>query len=109
MIDAGSRRSFGGIWTANGSYSFVKTDNTQTDVTVNTKFGNWNYVAENGLMQRMPWYFSSSCGPITVDDGSGNWWGTLVSVCGWSPTPWIYDAGGGTANPDPQIIWYWVR
>ena len=112
MIDATSRRSSGGIWTANGSYSFVKTDNSQTNITLNTKFGNWNYVSENGLMQRMPWYSSSAgggCGVITVDDGSGNWWGTLVSLCGWSPTPWIYDAGGGTVNPDPGILWYWVR
>ena len=112
MIDATSRRSSGGIWTANGSYSFVKTDNSQTNITLNTKFGDWNYVSENGLMQRMPWYSSSAgggCGVITVDEGSGNWWGTLVSLCGWSPTPWIYDAGGGTVNPDPGILWYWVR
>ena len=112
MIDATSRRSSGGIWTANGSYSFVKPDNSQTNITLNTKFGDWNYVSENGLMQRMPWYSSSAgggCGVITVDDGSGNWWGTLVSLCGWSPTPWIYDAGGGTVNPDPGILWYWVR
>ncbi|MEK0413534.1 MAG: hypothetical protein RL070_1022 [Bacteroidota bacterium] len=112
MIDATSRRSSGGIWTANGSYSFVKSDNSQTNITLNTKFGDWNYVSENGLMQRMPWYSSSAgggCGVITVDDGSGNWWGTLVSLCGWSPTPWIYDAGGGTVNPDPGILWYWVR
>ncbi len=112
MIDATSRGSSGGIWTANGSYSFVNPDNSQTNITLNTKFGDWNYVSENGLMQRMPWYSSSAgggCGVITVDDGSGNWWGTLVSLCGWSPTPWIYDAGGGTVNPDPGILWYWVR
>jgi len=112
MIDATIRGSSGGIWTANGSYSFVKIDNSQTNVTLNTKFGNWNYVSENGLLQRMPWYSSSAgggCGVITTDDGNGNWWGTMISLCGWSPTPWIYDAGGGTANPDPQILWYWVR
>lgn len=27
----------------------------------------------------------------------------------WGPTPWISDAGGGTADPNPGIIWYWVR
>jgi hypothetical protein len=115
MIDAGSRGSFGGIWTANGNYSFVNTNNTQTNVDLNTKFGNWNYVSEDGIMQRMPWYSTISgggCGIITTDDGSGNWWGTLIAAgtCNnWVPTPWIDNAGGGTTNPNPGIIWYWVR
>lgn len=115
MIDAGSRGSFGGIWTANGNYSFVNTNNTQTNVDLNTKFGNWNYVNEDGIMQRMPWYSTISgggCGIITTDDGSNNWWGTLIAAgtCNnWVPTPWIDNAGGGTTNPNPGIIWYWVR
>ncbi len=115
MIDAGSRRSFGGIWTANGSYSFVKTDNSQTDVTINTKFGNWNYnTANNGISQRMPWYSNttgSGTGYITLASGTGNWWGTLVANNQYySPSPWLSDASGGTStNPNPGIIWYWVR
>lgn len=78
MFDATSRNSFGGIWTANENYSFINTNSSQTNVTLNTKFGTWNYVSENGLMQRMPWYRNHS-GIITVDDGSGNWWGTLIT------------------------------
>jgi Concanavalin A-like lectin/glucanases superfamily len=115
MIDAGSRRSFGGIWTANGSYSFVKTDNTQTDVTVNTKFGSWNYnTANNGIAQRMPWYSNTTgagTGYITLSTGTGNWWGTMVANNQYySPSPWLSDASGGTStNTDPGIIWYWVR
>jgi hypothetical protein len=115
MIDAGSRRSFGGIWTANGSYSFVKTDNTQTDVTINTKFGSWNYnTANNGISQRMPWYSNttgSGTGYITLSSGTGNWWGTMVANNQYySPSPWLSDASGGTStNTDPGIIWYWVR
>lgn len=114
MIDAASRRNFGGIWTANAAYSFVKTDNTQTNVTLNTKFGNWNYVAgNNGMAQRMPWYSSTAgagSGYLTISDGSGNWWATLVtSNTFYSPSPWISDAGGGTSNQNPGIIWYWVR
>lgn len=108
MIDATDRRRDGAIWTANGNYSFVKTDNSQTNITINTKFGNWNYVSNDGISERMPWY-QNGCGAITTDDGPGNWWGTLVSTCGWGPTPWISNAGGGTNNPDPGIIWYWVR
>lgn len=114
MIEANTRGAFGGIWTANGSYSFVKTDNSQTNVTLNTKFGSWNYVASNnGMAQRMPWYSSTAgagSGIITLSDGTGNWWGTLVSNNSfYSPSPWISDAGGGTASPNPGIIWYWVR
>jgi hypothetical protein len=115
MIDAGSRRSFGGIWTANGNYTFVKTDNTQTDVTVNTKFGSWNYnTANNGISQRMPWYSSttgSGTGYITLSSGTGNWWGTMVANNQYySPAPWLSDASGGTStNTNPDIIWYWVR
>jgi hypothetical protein len=115
MIDAGSRGRYGGIWTANGAYSFVKTNNSQTDVTVTTKFDNWNYnSANNGISQRMPWYTSttgSGTGYLTLSTGSGNWWGTMVSNNpGYSPSPWLSDASGGTASsPNPGIIWYWVR
>ena len=115
MIDATNRRSYGGIWTANGNYSFVKTDNTQTNVTINTKFNTWAYVANNmGMSQRMPWYSPTAVagyGLLTIGDGTGNWWGTLISTYyGYSPVPWISDPGtGGNANQYPGIIWYWVR
>lgn len=115
MIDAGARGRYGGIWTANGNYSFVKTDNTQTDVTVNTKFDNWNYnTANNGISQRMPWYSNTAgagYGFITLATGTGNWWGTLVSSSSsYDPAPWLSDASGGSGvNTNPGIIWYWVR
>jgi hypothetical protein len=113
MIDAGTRGSFGGIWTANAAYSFVSSSNANTNITLNTKFGTWNYVTNNnGLAQRMPWYgyVGSNTGFITLSDGTGNWWGTMVSNNSYySPSPWISDAGGGAANANPGIIWYWVR
>jgi hypothetical protein len=114
MIDANTRGSFGGIWTANGAYSFVNTNNSQTNVTLNTKFGNWSYVgSNNGMAQRMPWYgyVGSNTGYLSLSDGTGNWWGTLISNNSYySPSPWISDAGtGGTAMQNPGIIWYWVR
>ena len=90
------------------NYSFIKSDNSQSNITINTKFGTWNYVNDNGISERMPWR-QNDCGVLTTDNGGGNWWGTLISKCGWSPTPWIWDAGGGTPNPDPGVIWYWVR
>lgn len=114
MIDAGSRRSFGGIWTANGNYSFLNTDNTQTNITLNTKYGTWNYVTNNnGLAERMPWRSTtagSGVAYLTISNGTGNWFGTLISYNStYSPAPWISDANGGTANVSPGIIWYWVR
>lgn len=114
MIDAGSRRNFGGIWTANAPYSFISTSNANTNLTENVKFGTWNYVgSNNGMALRMPWrstVVGGGTGFLTLSDGTGNWWGTLVSNNSYySPAPWISDAGGGAANQNPGIIWYWVR
>jgi len=104
MIDAYSRRRWGAIWTANDSYTFIATNNTQTNITINTKFDNWEYSQGGGIDQRMPWHANSS-GLITTDDvGGGYWWGTLITNESWYPTPWI-----DGQMPDPGIIWYWVR
>jgi hypothetical protein len=43
----------------NQAYSFVNT-NTQTDITLNTKFDSWNY---DGIEQIMPWYSNGSQAP----------------------------------------------
>jgi len=109
MIDAYSRGRWGGIWTANGNYSFVNANNTQTNITLNTKFDNWEYTIDHGIDQRMPWYKSdTNLGIITTDDSAGAnntyWWGTLITAANWSPTPWIE-----SQMPHPGIIWYWVR
>ena len=112
MIDATNRGTFGAIWTANGDYSFVNTNNLQTDITIDTKFGTWNYVNNGGINKRMPWYNNSEYGIITTDDGAGSWWGTLIQCCrDWEPTPWIDQTGinGGPDNREPGIMWYWVR
>ncbi len=118
MIDASSRKSYGGIWTANGTYSFINSNNSQTDVTINTKFGlngstgTWAY-ADSGVEQRMPWY-SDCSGYITTSTicNGGAWWGTLcTNSSGWGTAPWI---SAGCGSPEgcmgsPSIIWYWVR
>ena len=104
MIDATSRGNWGGIWTANGTYSFVNTNNSQTDITLNIRFGNWNYT-DTGIEQHMPWYAGNNCGVLTTSNSPGDqWWGSLVSQCGFEPTPWISDGNGS-----PGILWYWVR
>lgn len=102
-IEASSPGAFGGVWTSNQNYSFMSQSNENTDITLNTKFGNWEYY-DDGIEERMP-YFSSSCGLLTTSNSpSGSWWGTLVSGCGWGPVPWI-----ANQNPNPGIIWYWVK
>ncbi len=110
MIDANARNKNGGIWTANGAYTFLKGDNSQTNITLNTEFGTWTY-NDAGIEQRMPWY-SDCSGFITTSIlcNGGSWWGTLISNSGWTPAPWI-SSGCGTEGcmPNPGLIWYWVR
>lgn len=105
MIDANTRGNYGGIWTANDSYSFVSNSNANTNITLNTKFGSWDY-SDAGIEERMPWYAPGSQGLITTsEDANGSWWGTLIASGGWNPAPWLGCCGMG----DPGIIWYWVR
>jgi hypothetical protein len=116
MIDANTRKSYGGIWTANGAYSFINGNNTQNNVTINTKFGvngsvgTWTY-NDAGIEQIMPWY-SNCSGYLTTSNacGGGSWWGTIISQPNWTPAPWI-SGGCGTEGcmQNPGIIWYWVR
>ncbi len=105
MMDATTRGTWGGIWTADSVYSFVSTSNSNTDITLNTKFGTWNY-CDDGIEARMPYYSSGASGIITTShDPNNEWWGTLIANSGWSPAPYINCSG----NPNPNIIWYWVR
>jgi hypothetical protein len=117
MIDANTRKSYGGIWTANSNYSFVSSANTNSNITINTKFGlngsvgTWTY-AGSGIEQLMPYYSNcSGAGLLTTSSScNGDWWGTLIAQGGWSPSPWIA-TGCGTEGcmQGPGIIWYWVR
>ncbi len=106
MMDAGTRISNGGIWTANANYSFTSSSRDNTNITLNTKFGNWEYY-NDGLEERMPWYGNHATGAafITTSGYDGGWWGTLITDAGgWTSAPWIANRNGA-----PGIIWYWVR
>lgn len=105
MIDANSRRSYGGIWTSNANYSFTSASNSNTNITLNTRFGTWNYY-NAGIEERMPWYSNHGAGDafITTDGNNSGWWGTLITDGDWSPAPWIENL-----ITQPGIIWYWVR
>jgi hypothetical protein len=107
-IEAKTPGDWGGVWTANQSYSFTSQTNTNTAITLNTKFGNWEY-HNDGIEARMPYYAPGSQGIITTSTHpDSSWWGTLVarsSGDSWQPAPWHYPGDGGW----PGIIWYWVR
>jgi hypothetical protein len=117
MIDAKSRKSYGGIWTANANYSFTSSANTNSNITINTKFGQngsvgtWTY-NDGGIEQLMPYYSNCSGFLTTSSSCGGNWWGSIcTNQNGWITAPWI---GSGCGSPEgclgsPNIIWYWVR
>ncbi len=110
MMDAQTRGRFGGIWTANQAYSFVHPNNTQTDVTLDIKFGTWNYTGSS-IEKRMPWY-SNCSGLITTSVScNGDWWGSLITnQSSWGTAPWINsDCGIEGCARTPSKIWYWVR
>ncbi|MEX2567688.1 MAG: fibrinogen-like YCDxxxxGGGW domain-containing protein [Cyclobacteriaceae bacterium] len=107
MMEATSRNRWGGIFTANQEYTFVKTDNSQTDITRDIPFDTYSYSLENtnSIQPRMPWRSTYRNAFLTTDNGSGNWWGTLISNnSSYHPAPWI-----SSLNPNPGVIWYWVR
>jgi hypothetical protein len=107
MIEATARGRWGGIWTANGEYSFVADNPNQTDITLDTKFDNWEYTT-NDIEARMPWYTSNTFPTLTTNGNGFNdnaWWGTLVTtIANFNPTPWM-----ANYNANPGILWYWVR
>lgn len=107
MMEANDRNRWGGIWTANEAYSFVATVNTQTNITRNTVWDVYPYDLNNtgSIQPRMPWRTLANNGFLTTDDGSGNWWGTLVtSNVNYLTAPWIE-----SILPTPSKIYYWVR
>lgn len=107
-IEAETSQSYGGIWTANtGSYSFTSSVNTNTDITLDTKFGTWNY-ADNAIEERMPYVTSTNNALLTTSESpTGQWWGTLIAnhrqIDTWNPVPWTQEI------QRPKRIWYWVR
>jgi len=110
MMDANSRRHWGGIFQAPSSYSFMATNSKQTDVKLIRKFSNWEYSWWKSLNKRMPWFdangnhnkalLTTSDSPTHYPSGSIIWGGTDRH-----PADWIWDGG----MRDPGVIWYWVN
>lgn len=106
MIEADARNRWGGIWTVNEAYTFAATVNTQTNVTRNSFWDIYPYDINNSnsIQPRMPWRTTANSGFLTTDDGTGNWWGTLVTNNGYTTAPWVE-----SLMPTPSKIYYWVR
>lgn len=68
---------WGGIWTAQRGYSFIATNNKQTDINLIKKFDNWEY-SDSGIEQRMPWI--SGARLTTSNNAKYNWWGTITGT-----------------------------
>jgi hypothetical protein len=108
MMEAYERNSFGGIWSAPQLYSFVNTGNTQTGVTLDIKFGTWNY-NDSSIEQRMPWRGIGGGILTTSESPTNEYWGSIIGS-GFNPSPWISaDCGLDGCMQNPGIIWYWVR
>lgn len=104
-IEASSSQSHGGIWSVSENYSFTSSVNTNTNITLDTKFGTWEYNG-NGIEERMP-YVSTGNGLLTTSQSpNSGWWGTLIAKHNnsYTPAPWTY-----AEIQNPGRIWYWVR
>lgn len=102
-LDATNLGRWGGVWSAPYSYTFTKTDNTQTAVNQIEKYDAYTYPLDAGIEARMPW-LGGGPGILTTSAlANSNWWGTIIGTS-YLPAPWI-----SSQNPNPGKIWYWVR
>jgi len=103
-LEANSRGTWGGIWEAPIDYTFLKTDNTQTNVNLVKKFSKWQY-SDEGVQKRMPW-MARTFGLLTTAT-VGDWYprGTIITDRPeGKPASWIYPG-----MFDPGVIWYWIN
>ena len=104
-IEANDRQQLGGIWEAPSSYSFLCANNSQTDVQLLKKFGDWVY-STYSVKRRMPWLCNCDNIFLTTDDGviTNKWWGCLVQehTSNFRLTPFIM---GNTTH----TLYYWMR
>ena len=106
-IEAQTLGNAGGIWTANQPYSFMSTSIANTDITLDQKFGSWEY-ANNGIEARMPHLVNSDQALLTTSTlPSSEWWGTLIQADQWNFAVVPWDQNSDTSAP--SAIWYWVR
>ena len=104
-IDAQSIGHWGGVWQAPFSNTFVGTSVVNNGTNIQ-KYDTWNIdtsLGTSSLTNVMPW-IGNATQILSTWGGTGSWWGTLVSGGGYSPAPYM-----SSENPNPGIIWYWVK
>lgn len=103
---------YGGIWRAPKSYTFLARNNSQTDVQLVKKFGNWEYNVTT-IEKRMPWICEEDycCGILTSGAHNPYYYGSILSGHSYKglpyaglPAPWMREE-----QASPGIIWYWMR
>ncbi|XP_066014989.1 uncharacterized protein [Pocillopora verrucosa] len=110
MLDAHSRRHWGGIFEAPTSYSFMASDNSQTNVKLTRKFDDWKFSWWKSLNKRMPWFDAKGTEKkaLLTTSSSTTYYPSGSIIWGGSdryPSDWI--GYGGMQNPG--VIWYWLN
>jgi len=106
-IDAEGFGRWGGVWEAPYANTFSGTT-MQNNATNLEKYDSWTIhtstAGAEGLTNIMP-YTRSTQEALTTFDGTGGWWGTLVTGgSGWDPAPYM-----SAEKQAPGTIWYWVK
>ncbi|XP_078585634.1 von Willebrand factor D and EGF domain-containing protein-like [Branchiostoma floridae x Branchiostoma japonicum] len=111
-LEAEAPSRWGGVWQAPIDYSFTHKINDQTNVSLVTKFDDWDY-GSRSIGHRMPWIVENPDFPavLTTAESPGiEWFGTVVgsdlglSIFQNMAAPWIQSKAG-----TPSYIWYWLR
>ncbi|CAB3991659.1 Hypothetical predicted protein, partial [Paramuricea clavata] len=110
-LEAKEFGQYGGIWRAPKSYTFLARNNSQTDVQLVKKFGNWEYNFTT-IEKRMPWICQEDyCGGILTSSAHNPYYyGSILSGHSYKglpyglPAPWMREE-----QASPGIIWYWMR
>ncbi|CAH1274678.1 Hypp5377 [Branchiostoma lanceolatum] len=79
-LEAGSPGRWGGVWEVPADYSFTHTMNDQNNVTLISKFDDWDY-GPRSIGQRMPWIVEDPNLPAvltTAERPDEEWYGTIV-------------------------------
>lgn len=111
MLDARSRRRWGGIWSAPIEYSFTQTSKGLDQVELLKKFDDWAYEKDwwSHPKKRMPYLGRESQGKALLttanyDDYAE--WGTIIAFKsgGDLPAHWMH-----SEMKSPNSIWYWLN
>ena len=107
-LDAVALGRWGGVWEAPYTNTFTGTSVVNNGTNIQ-KYDAASWTIDitlddtNALTNIMP--YISSTRLLTTWGGVGSWWGTIATASsGFSPAPYM-----SSPQPNPGIIWYWVK